>query len=312
MKFKDFKRNTIMEIGEWSANGSKTSDIANKDYTLSITDFTNQELTQIVTVTKSKSKNSFITQKNPINGLGSGWKEYRYEGVEASYVLDAGRAYSLQLGGSATVYVEEEIASVWTIVDTITHAHVKGDGYVLYKGNITKTDNANPVRLRFTGVYNYSYRWVALFTDYLEFPVSYESQVEHDLESDLYLLDTVNLLQNDGVYVEYPDKKYIIAGKKMILPYESEGEFKIEYYAYPELLIYDEDNLNISDETELDILEEYLPSLINGVAGKLKANVDKKYSVGDRYSAISIDNTNATLTNKQKKAVESPIKGRRW
>ncbi len=311
MKFIDFKRNVLMEIGEYSANGALTSELANKDYILSITDFTNRELTQVVTVTKSNKKDSYITQRNPKNGLGSLWESYQFEGTEQIFTLALGRAYSFHLGGSATVYIEEEIASVWTVKDTVVHAHTLGDGDVLYKGNIDKVDASNPVRLRFTGTYDYPFKWVALFTEYLEFPISYESQVEHVLPTDLYQLDTVNVLRDDGFYIEYPANNYIQAGKILILPYESVGEFKIEYDAYPELLIHDDDDLTISDQTELDILDEYLPALINGVAGKLKANVDKKYSVGDRYAAIGIDATNASLSNKQKKSVESPIRGSR-
>jgi len=311
MKYKDFKRNTIMEIGEWSANGALTSELSNKDYMLSMTDFTNRELTQIVTVTKSKKAETFITQRNPKNGLGNSWEIFKFEGTDITFDLAKGRAYSFRIGGSGTVYVEEEIASVWTVKDTITHTQTPGQGDTLYKGNITKLDNENTVRLRFSGTFDYWFKWVALFTDYLEFPVSYEPRVEHSLPSNLYLLETVNVLKDKGEYIEYPSNEYEQAGKKILLPYESEGEFKIEYSAYPDLLTYDIDDLTISDEEELDIVDEYLPSLINGVAGKLKANIDKKYSVGDRYAAIAIDSTNATLSNKQKKSVESPIRGSR-
>jgi len=311
MKYIDFKRNVIMEIGEWSANGALTSELSNKDYMLSMTDFTNRELTQVVTVTKSKKLDTFITQRNPKNGLGSLWEIYEFKGEDITFDLSKGRAYSFHIGGSGTVYVEEEIASVWTVKDTIIHTHINGQGDVLYKGNIDKVDNLNPVRLRFSGTYNYWFKWVALFTDYLEFPVSYEPRVEHSLPTNLYLLETVSVLKDKGEYIEYPSKEYEQAGKKLLLPYESEGEFKIKYSAYPDLLTYDIDDLTISDDVELDIVDEYLPSLINGVAGKLKANIDKKYSVGDRYAAIAIDSTNATLSNKQRKAVESPIRGSR-
>jgi len=313
MLFKDFKRNTIMEIGEWSASGALTSEASKQDYILSITDFTNQELTYLVTVTKSKKESYLIAQKNPKNGLGGSWEEYDFEGTDITFELGAARAYSLQIGGSGTVYIEEETApSVWTLIDAIVHAHTVGDGYVLYKGNVTKADDANQLRLRFSGTYDYPFRWVALFTEYKEFPVSYESQLEYDSPSDLYLLERVNILKDDGSYEEYPSSMYIRAGKKIIFPYETEGEFKVEYAAYPTLLEYDENNVNIADDTELDILDEYLTSLINSVAGKLKANVDKKYSVGDRYSSIGIDAANATLANNQKRAVETPIRRKRW
>ena len=311
MKFKDFKRNVIMEIGEYSANGALTSEVANKDYLLSITDFTNRELTQIVTVTKSKKKDSYVSQRNPKNGLGSKWEVYKFEGTDILFSLDKGRAYSFVLGATATVYVEEYINNSWSIKETINHSYIEGEEETLYKGNVDKTDAINPIRLRFSGSYDYYFKWVALFTDYLENPVSYTPKVEYELNDDLYLLETVSVLRDGGEYVEYPTKEYEQAGKVLLLPYESEGEFKIEYSAYPELLEFDIDNLSIADEVELDVLEEYITSLVYGVAGRLKANVDKKYTVGDRYSSISIDATNATLSNKQRKSVESKIRGSR-
>ena len=85
MKYIDFKRNVIMEIGEWSANGALTSELSNKDYMLSMTDFTNRELTQVVTVTKSKKLDTFITQRNPKNGLGSLWEIYEFKGEDITF-----------------------------------------------------------------------------------------------------------------------------------------------------------------------------------------------------------------------------------
>ena len=310
MKFSDFKRKTLMEIGEWSNGGKLVSAIDNKDYTLSITDFTNEEMTQIVTSTKSKNLETNIIQNNPINVLGQKWESFTFEGTEKTFDAEKARAYSFMIGGSGDIYIDEYIDPAWVIKHTINHSHNQGDGYVLYKGNITKDNASNPVRIRFNGVFDYNYKWVALFNEYKEFPVSYESDVEYSLPDNLYLLTNVSLTEGDGIYTEYPKKMYQIEGKKLYLPYEQNGEFKVKYSAYPTLLTYDQDNENIADDEELDILDEYIVSLINGVGGRLKSNVDKKYAVGDRYSAISIDNTNASLQNKQKRVVISPIRKR--
>ena len=132
----------------------------------------------------------------------------------------------------------------------------------------------------------------------------------YTLPTDTYQVDVVNLLRNDGEYEEYSCNKYEESDKTIVLLYEEVGEFRVVYYAYPESIPFDADDVNISDDVELDILDEYIPALINSVSGKLKANVDKKYAVGDRYSAIGIDNINAALSERQKKSVETKIRRR--
>lgn len=309
MKYGELARNVLMSIGEYSANGVLISDSTNKDYLLAMQDATNDSLTQIVTISKSKIKLYELAQKNPVNTLGQKWEEFKLDG-EAIYTSSKGRAYSIQVGGSCTIYLEEEITGAWTVKDTIVHTHNAGEGYVLYKGNVTKTDKTNPLRIRITSDYDIPYRWVALFNEYLESPVSYEPYVGYNLPSDLYQFNTVSLMESDGTYEEYPSNLYEQSGKTLYLKYEERGEFKIEYYAYPELLTVDLDNVRSNDDVELDLLEEYTTALINDVAGKLKANIDKKYAVGDRFANISVGAANSAIADKQRKSIERPIKRR--
>ena len=57
MKYGDFKRSVLMEIGEYSANGSTISDLANKDYTLAMVDATNQAIRQFATICSCGASN---------------------------------------------------------------------------------------------------------------------------------------------------------------------------------------------------------------------------------------------------------------
>ena len=120
MKYGELVRNVLMSIGEYSANGVLISDSTNKDYLLAMQDATNDSLTQIVTISKSKIKLYELAQKNPVNTLGQKWEEFKLDS-EATYASSKGRAYSIQVGGSCTIYLEEEITGAWTVKDTIVH-----------------------------------------------------------------------------------------------------------------------------------------------------------------------------------------------
>ena len=311
MKFSDFKRKVLMVMGEWSANGALITELSNKDYLLAITDITNDKIEQYVTTAKCKYKDYKITQKNPINGLGQKWREYELENGEEIFTLDRGKMYSLEVAGTCTITIDELIGAVWTNLVTINHTQVVGEGYTLYNGNVTKTDNSNTLRIRITSNFDIPYRWVALWTENLETVPKFQPFIEYTLPTDVYQVERVNLMDEFGEYHEYPDRLYTRVGKELSLRYEEDGEFNVTYFAYPTELTYDADNINVADDEELDLPDEYIPGLIHDVAGELKANIDRRYGVGDRLSGIGIDSVNSAIIDQQKKSIERPMKGSR-
>jgi hypothetical protein len=274
----DIRLGVLHEMREYSNSGTVQSTTDIKDYLLSIIPLLNVYQRELATTTNKMKRKHEISHNQPINQLGFiYWEENKYHtgGTDISYSAQGSKAYSFQVDGRATIYIEEQIAGVWTTLETITHVPTTGEGYRTYKKKITASDTANMIRVRFSGSYRYPYRWVALFSDNFyddsEVP-TFSPYVPYDLPSDYFRLERVEFSHADrqlGAYSAYKTDE-LTAAKKILFNWYEIGEFAIYYYAYPAVLATpDPNNILASDSATLDIADECAPVLIHRIAATL-------------------------------------------
>ena len=301
MIFKDFVNSVLMEMGEYSNSGTKISENENKDYLLASITMTNRAMEQIVTLGKTNYKTFDISHVMPLNQLGTiVWNEEEsFNGINKEFQSIGTQSYCFQIGGSGTVNIYEEISGVRTLLTSIVHANVVGQGYVEYKGSLTLTSVLNPIIMVFTGTYYYPFRWIAMFAERFEIVPSFQPYVPYAMRSDFYITDRVYFLHEARQYTEYSGHQFRKDTKEILLNWYEKGEFRIAYYAYPTLLTESETDVRIADNEVLDLPIEMIPALTQEVAGKLKAGVDQKFDIADRFQANYVNNLNAAIENKQ-------------
>jgi hypothetical protein len=273
----DIKKGVLHEMREFSNSGQIQGTDEIKDYLLSIIPLLNVYQKELAVSTQKIKRKYEISHNMPDNQLGKIiWNEdLAHSNSDVSYSALGSRAYSFQVAKYATVYIEEEIAGVWTNLVTITHTPTAGDGYVTYKGLTGVSSTLNLVRIRFSGTYRYPYRWIALFADNFydasEVP-AFEPYVPYSLPVGFYMKDRVQWSHADRQLGDYSAYKMdeTTAIKKMLINWYDKGEFTIYYYAYPTVIADpDPNNTTALDSTMLDVADECLPTLVHRIAGTL-------------------------------------------
>jgi hypothetical protein len=304
MNLADVKRKTIKLIDEWSTNNSLTSAAQNGDYTMRMNDLADIAQKEISTVKKINS--SFTVTQNPVpNQLGV----YAFDLIQhlntdnVQSVAVGAQSYYFEVDRPCTVYLEEQIASVWTILTTIVVPALTST-FTAYKGNLTLTSVLNSVRIRFSGSYPYNIRNRALYA-YL-FPTDNDVQVfrpwvKYDLPADYMALNKVVNETDVRQYTNLTD--YKAEGRRTLLfNYFMNGSFRIEYFKYPA------DITPTSDDTatifELDTEAcELIPYYIAGHL-ILSEDVTRSVTLLNMYSTklanlSSSDNNNSNMTSNQ-------------
>lgn len=304
MNLGDAKRKAIKLIDEYSTNGSLTSAAQNGDYLMRMNDLADIAQKEIAAIKKINS--SFTITQNAIpNQLGI----YAFDLIQH---LDADNVQSSAVGSQSyyfevdrpcTVYVEELVSSVWTIIKTIVVPALTTN-FTAYKGNLTLSSVLNTVRIRFSGVYPYNIRNRALYP-YL-FPTDNDVQafrpwVPYDLPSDYMSLNKVINETDVRQYSNLTD--YKTKGRfTFYFNYFMTGSFQIEYFKYPA------DITTASDDTttifELDTEAcELIPYYIAGHL-ILSEDVTRSITLLNMYSTklanlSSSDSNNSTMTSNQ-------------
>jgi hypothetical protein len=314
----EIKTKTLHEMREYASGGEAISDTDNKDYLLSVVPLINLFQNEIATQQNAIYATYPIAQNNPENQLGTSW----YEGLvhsseDISYSATGSQAYSFQVCGTATVYIEEETAEdTWTTLDTISHTD--STGYTTYKDIITASDIENDIRIRFSGSYRYQYRYVALFAE--AFPDDdsvppYLPAVPYDLPTTFFRLDRVDWTHQNGImenYAAYRFETYGKSSKRIYLPYSTSGEVNVHYYAYPTFITEPSaSDLTTQDDTVLDLPDEYEPTLVHRISAALLR--DEEPYLADTFNNEYFVGMNAHIGNRpQDNGIETPINTSNW
>ncbi len=291
---KEVKEAVLHSMREYSNSGEVINISDNKDYLLSVVPLINLYQREIATTTNKIQKTFEISQNMPTNQLGLiYWEENQtHTNADKSYVATGSQAYSFQVSGYSTVYVEEETApDVWATLVTITHTPTAGEGFVTYKGLTGVSDIANKVRIRFSGLYRYAFRWVALFEELYfsadEVP-KFETYVPYEMPANFFNLDEVEWTHEArqyGGYMAYKWQVYENSKKRLLINWYEKGEFIIKYFAYPTKITEPSaDNVDEQDAVVLEIAEETIPALVHKIASTLLR--DENPYMADTFSNL--------------------------
>lgn len=230
------KTKAIQYMREKSTNGNLNSAAQNADYTLSFNDAADTAQKKIATIKKIISTYSF--SQNPIlNQLGllQGFDIVQHLATDdVSSVAIGSRAYYFEVDRQCTVYIEESINSVWTILSTII-APSTVTSFTAYKGLITPSSLLNQVRIRFGGlyVYNIRNRYLCQYT----FPTvadipDYTPYVKYTMPANFMKLKGIVHKTDVRIY-EHMSDFFWESKRVLVVNYFYSGSFDVEYFAYP-------------------------------------------------------------------------------
>ena len=281
--YSSFVNDVLHKLREFSNAGAINDEGRNRDYLLSIPSFLNQIQKEIATTTRKIAKVYEIAHHMPYNQIGRvEWNEDQtHDREDVTFEANGSQAYSFSVAGNATVHIEEEINGTWTNKTTITNTFSASVGFVTYKGLIPGiVDEANQIRLRFSGDYYYPFRWVALFSQKYatdeEVP-AFQPYVPYAMPENFFDLDRIVYTYEERQYSEYANYKYEQRDgnrKTILIEWYEVGEFQVHYWAYPTELTVDETNLQSNDSYELEIAEEAIPAAVSKVAALLMVDED--------------------------------------
>lgn len=265
MNIGESKQLALDLIVESVVNGLPVPTAKNNDYLLLHNILANTAQIEIAKVKKIHAKYS-ITQNPIANQLGD------YEPFNIVQHLDTdlvdsqsngSRAYYFEVDNVATIYIEEEINGVWTVLNTISH--ITSDGFTAYRGLITASDIANDIRIRFSGNYPYNVRNRALYAytfSSSSLVPSYTPYVSYTLPSDFMELNKIMYRGDNMVYDNYMAYKW--EGRRtLLIPYHHAGSFDVLYYRYPTAI-----TSATADSVEYEVDVEAQPLIPMYVASK--------------------------------------------
>lgn len=185
----------------------------------------------------------------PLGGAGSGWDYRTYGGAEVT-VEDQGAAYAytIDIDGEATVYVEDTTdGTTWNTLATISATDPTSRSFTTYSGTLTPTASATKTRFRFAGTYEYTFTNYALFGQRVKAArlPAYAPWVKVTLPADLKSVDQVineygQQYNQDGFY-KWENQR------DMYVSYDYEGVIRVNYRPIPAVVSAMTDTLQLDD-----------------------------------------------------------------
>lgn len=303
----------------YSKNGtiSDPNDVKQKNDTYKMNDYFDFSQKQIATI-KKIVKAKHISHNMPLNALSQPLYQFdivQFIGTDQTYTATGARAYYFEVDDVATVYIEEQINGVWTVLSTLTNVLANAGQFTAYKGLITPTSLTNSIRIRFSGTNFYNHRNRALFTvlfsDVSRIP-NYKKYVLYTMPTDFYQFNKLVLkgqIINSQPYENtadfYWEQENILA-----INYNVVAEYSAEYFAYPSTIddtTLDTYNFEIST-TAQEGMPLYVASQLlmfeNNAAGdrllsqyeNFLANLDSRIAVGANSVSNSLFTGSSTNT----------------
>lgn len=258
MNLKTAKEKAIQLINEYSNNGSLISAAQNADYLNRMNNLADTAQKEIATVRKIHAV--YNISQNPILnqlGLTKGFDiEQHLDTDHTTTVATGSKSYYFEVDRQATIYIEEQISGVWTVLQTISVPSSVRE-FTAYKGLITPSSSTNAVRIRFSGTYPYNIRYRALYA--YTFPSAsdvpdYRPYIRYTMPADFMELKKVSHETDPRQYVSLTDYKW--EGKKtFVVNYYHKGGFIIEYYRLPTTITSSTDENTYEFEVDVEAQE---------------------------------------------------------
>ena len=210
-----------------------------------------------------------ISQRPLTNVLSTNFDSYEHEADEDKTFEynDKAYAYSFEVDGDATVYIEEYDGG-WNVLDTLS---ITVDNYELYNGVITPSTNATKTRIRFSGSYYYKIRYVALFNKSVpsDRVPEYRPYVRYTLPDSFIEISKV---VDESGRTYHQSNVFSWEGRKTILiNYNFDGSIKIFYKKIPTTLTSTDDEFEINPYDQ-NAIPYYLAGNFISVANDTLAN----------------------------------------
>lgn len=242
MTLLEIKNLALKLINSYSADGTTLPVADNADFQLAIVDFVNVAYYKAIEYDKIPAVYSFT--QNPIPNLLEKFTAFnvtQHLATDLTYEVAGAKAYYFEVDGQGTVYVEENIAGVWTTLATIT---VPGTvtSFTAYSGLITAGSSTNSIRLRFSGSYPYNIKNRALYG--YTFPSAgsvpqFKPYMKYALPVDYISLNKIVRNADDRLHQNV--SAYWVEGNCFVLNYFDLGSYDIHYYKRPDPLVADAD-----------------------------------------------------------------------
>lgn len=274
MNLAELKQKTTIFIREYSNNNALIGSIQNGDYLLSIPFLADSAQKEIAMIKKIPDVHR-ISQYPTTNQLGQGYDIVQFLDEDIINTQAVGsKSYYFEVDNVATIYIEEEISGVWTLLETINNTVKKS--YTAHKGLITASDVSNAIRVRFSGTSPYNIRNQALYA--YTYPLAsdvpdYKPYQEYTLPSNFYELDKIMVTGNNRQRVPYVGGQWRNRNT-YILDYYEKGEFEIHFWRYPTSIPND-----AADTFELDVDTEAQELIPLYCAGHVVKDEDLSISV---------------------------------
>ena len=211
------------------------TDEAHQDYLLRMNDLADDAQKEIARFIKIPAVYSF-TQWDDDNLLGiNAFDMERYTpGATVEKTATGAKSYYFEVDRPCTVYIEEEILGVWTVIETISPTTITT--FTAYKGNLTLTTDTDSVKIRCAGTYPYTIRNRALFANSYATDADvpdYKAFVAHVLPTDFMEFDKIMRWYDQRQY-QLVTGDYRYTGKKTIeLNFFLNGQFDVHYFKLP-------------------------------------------------------------------------------
>lgn len=232
---------TLKLVNSYSSDGvtlplSDTSDIR-----LAFNDFLNTAYFKAIEFDKIESVYSFT--QNVIPNLLNVYSSFDLvQHLDTDYIVSAigVKSYTLEVDHPATIYIEESISGVWTNLATLAITGITS--FTEYKGLVTPSSATNSVRIRFSGLYIYNIRRIAMygytFSSVSDIP-SFKPYMKYPLPDDYIKMNKIVRNSDSRLHEEMID--YRIEKRNLVINYFYSGSFDAYYFSRPVPLVLDTD-----------------------------------------------------------------------
>lgn len=271
----DVENDAIVLINNKSQNGLliDNDDGTQQDYLLRMPSLVNAAQREIATIYK-RIPAKFVFSQYPVPNILPNplymFDIVQHTDTDIIYQAQGAKEYYFEVDYLADVYIEENVAGVWTQLEHIA-VTAKPAGYEAHKNFVTPSDPGNAVRMRFSGDYVYRIKNVAFFGvshAAVEDIPNYQPDNIYDMPDDFYQLQTDGVVFRGSFSDGYPFTKqmpyYWLTPRKLAVSYYDKGEYTINYYRYPTPIV----DATTTD-TPLDVDDEAAECIPYYVAGHI-------------------------------------------
>lgn len=268
MNYGETKLHVLRLLDEFSSSGAVQT---TQDVLVKIMALTNDGLMDLAATTAKIPAVQYITLNPVLNDLAKDTSSIKKHlpGTDFSINLIGAKSCYFETDGPCTVLLQEQIAGVWTTLETIA---TTGNVLQEFRRLIAPTSPFNDVRLTFAGDYPYDFR------NYVLYPYSWPTEAdvqqfkpwfEFSFPADFLKFDKIMAKRDSRQYSQLstdfqlrPDKK--IAINKYLAP----AEMLIHYWRKPSMLV-TVNNQVIDDAQVLDINDDAARIIPYAVAGQI-------------------------------------------